>query len=139
MTPVRLFLIAALTGGFLTACKGARPVPKEIAEAPRATSFPHSKHAEVAACTDCHGEIAKSTRLGQAPLPGAAKCDECHDSKAADAPGQAIRNLKPREAQEHQINFNHADHLGRIKDKEPCATCHKAAKLPEPGPARDWS
>jgi hypothetical protein len=137
MKTVRLFMLAALASGAITACKGARPVGTP-AETPRATSFTHVKHESID-CTDCHGDVAKSTKLGQAALPGAAKCEECHEAKAADAPGQAIRDLRPRGSTEYQITFNHADHLGRIKDKTPCATCHKAENLPEPGPARDWA
>ena len=137
MKTVRLFLLAAVAGGLLSACKNARPVPAQTAEAPRATTFPHSKHGSMD-CADCH-EIAKSTRLGSAPLPGAAKCEECHESKGADAPGQAIRGLKPKEMTQYQITFNHADHLSRIKGKDACATCHKEDRLPEPGPARDWT
>ncbi len=138
MKTVRFLIAAALAGGLVTACKSARPVPAQTAEAPRATTFPHSKHDSLD-CTDCHGDVAKSTRLGEAPLPGQAKCEECHDSKAADAPGQAIRGLRPREANVYQITFNHADHVKRIGGKSPCATCHKPDDLPEPGPARDWT
>lgn len=137
MKTVRFLILAALMAGAAAACKSATPVSKDTAEQPRSTTFTHARHADVAECTDCHGDTAKSTRLGQAPLPGPAKCEECHDSKAPDAPGQAIRGLRPREANEHQINFNHADHLARIQDKNPCLACHKAR--PEPGPARSWA
>ena len=137
MKTLRSFLMAALAATAFTACKNARPVPRETAQTPRATSFPHSKHDSLD-CTDCHGDMPKATKLGQVPLPTAAKCEECHDSKAADVPGQAVRNLKPREATTYQITFNHADHLTRLKDqKNACETCHK--NRPEPGPARDWT
>jgi hypothetical protein len=139
MKTVRLLLTAALAGGLLTACKNARPVPRPPAEAPRATTFPHSKH-DALDCTECHPNMPTSSKLGQVPLPTAAKCEDCHDSKAADIPGQAIRGLRPREATTYQITFDHAAHLARLKDaKAPCATCHQPEKLPEPGPSRDWT
>jgi Cytochrome c7 and related cytochrome c len=138
MKTVRLLFVVALAGGLLPACKGARPVPRQTASTPRATVFPHSKHDSLD-CTDCHGDMPKATKLGQVALPTAAKCEECHDAKAADPAGQAVRGLRPREATEYQITFNHADHLGRIKDKNACAVCHKPENRPEPGPARDWT
>lgn len=136
MKSVRFLVIAAVVAGLLGGCKSVRPAPKKTAEAARATTFPHSRHDGID-CTDCHGDVAKSAKLGEAPLPGAAKCEECHDAKAPDAPGQAIRGLRPRESSTYQFTFNHAEHLARIKDKTPCAKCHEA--LPEPGPARDWT
>ena len=136
MKAVSSLTAALLACAALTACKGAHPVSKQTMEEPRAALFPHSKH-DGFACTDCHAEIPAATKLGTAPLPTAAKCAECHEPSASDAPGEAIRSLRPREVTEHQITFNHADHLSRIKGENACATCHTAERLPEPGPARD--
>jgi hypothetical protein len=136
-TKVRWLLMTAALAGLASGCKNARPVAKPIAETPRSTSFPHSKHEGVAECADCHGDTIASKKLGAAPLPGTAKCEECHDAKAADVPGQAIRDLKAKPAGDYQLTFNHADHLARIKEKNACTVCHKA--LPEPGTTRNWS
>ncbi len=138
MKTLRLLLITAAAAGLTTGCKSARLVPKETFETPRTTTFPHSKHDGID-CTECHADVVKATTLGQIKLPTAAKCAECHDVKAADAAGQAIRGLKPPESTVYQITFNHAEHLARIKGSAPCATCHKPQSLPEPGPARDWT
>jgi hypothetical protein len=137
MKTVRLFLTAALAAALVTGCKNARPVTTS-AEQPRATSFPHSKHSSME-CADCHAEVAASTRLGAAPLPGPAKCEECHDAKASDAPAQAMRDLKPKDQTVYQITFNHAEHLKKLPAKDACARCHEEKRLPEPGAARDWT
>jgi hypothetical protein len=134
----RLLLAAATAAGFLAGCKNARPVSRDIHEAPRTSAFPHEKHGGFD-CVDCHTGIPKATRLGEAKLPGQVKCEECHDIKnPTDDQSRkvvaALATLKDRPQRDYQITFNHVDHLKRIKAKEPnqvCATCHKV--LPEAG------
>ncbi len=138
MKTSRFLLVTLLASGLLAACKGAHPVPKKTAEAPRTTTFPHSRH-DGLDCTECHADMLKATRLGQVPLPTGAKCEECHDAKAPDAPGLAIRGLRPVESHTYQITFDHAAHVARIQAKPPCGACHQPSSLPEPGLARDWS
>ena len=133
---------AALAAGSLAACKNAQPVSHETHEVQRTWAFPHEKHGGFD-CVDCHTGIPRETKLGQARLPGQVKCEECHEIKnPTDDQSKrvvaALANIQKRPAVAYMLNFNHADHLGRIKTKEvnqACATCHK--ELPEVGPARD--
>jgi hypothetical protein len=143
MKTLRLLLAAALTASGLTACKNVRPVSQATHEGPRVTLFPHQKHGGFD-CVDCHTGIPKSTRLGQAALPGVAKCEECHEVKnPTDDQSRKVRAAadllsQPREPRDYQITMNHAVHLPRIKEKEItklCQTCHR--DLLEPGPAKD--
>jgi hypothetical protein len=136
MKSAHLLIPAALAAGLLAACQNARPVSAPYEE-PRAFAFPHDKHGGFD-CVDCHTGIPKASRLGEAKLPGQVKCEECHDVKNPSDDQtrnvvKALSSLSKRPAgREYQITFNHADHLNRIKAKEPnqvCATCHKA--LPE--------
>ncbi len=138
MKALGIALLALLAAGLAGGCKNAHPVAKVTNEDARVSVFPHSKH-ESMDCIDCHGEVAKSTALGQAKLPGRAKCEECHDAKADDAPGRALRLYKDPVPADYQISFDHAGHLSRmaVKDAKGCATCH--AVLPEPGLARSYS
>ena len=140
MNSARLTLCAALLGGLTAACQGSSLRPVEApAEQARTSTFPHDKH-EGFDCVDCHTGIPKATVLGQAKLPGVVKCQECHDFDAMNAADKALHTPPTREAREHAITFNHADHLARIKTKEvndACKTCHKDDQIPEPGPARD--
>jgi hypothetical protein len=139
MRTSRLTLLAAFAG-LLVACKGARPVATP-AEAPRTTNFPHEKHGGFD-CVDCHTGIPKATRLGQAALPGLAKCKECHEVDTMSPADKAAHTPLVREPREHSITFDHAGHLARIQAKElndACRTCHKEGQLPDPGPARSWT
>lgn len=136
MRPLRL-AAAALVAAHL-GCKSAHPVgPRK--EAPRTATFPHEKHADLD-CVDCHAEVATSTRLGQAALPRAATCQECHDP-ASMTPAERAAHEPPaaREPSERSITFDHAAHLARIQAKgnDACRTCHASERLPEPGPPRD--
>ncbi len=144
MKTLRLVVLAALAGGL--ACKSTRPVSQQTHEEPRTSLFPHEKHASFE-CADCHAEIPASTRLGQAKLPGAAKCEECHPDLAKPADeatrrvADALASLAKREARDYQISFDHASHLARTtaKGSDACKTCHKEEQLPEVGTARSTS
>ena len=147
MKTFRLIVIAALASGLLTACKAARPVSRETHEEPRTSLFPHEKHAALD-CVDCHTGIPKSTKLGEAKLPGLAKCEECHPDvqKPTDEStrrvAEALASLGRREPRDYQITFNHVDHLAYIQTKEAndaCKTCHKNDQLPEVGAPRSTS
>jgi hypothetical protein len=144
MNAARVTLVAALAAGSLVACQNARPVSGDTHEGERTFAFPHDSHGGFD-CVDCHTGIPKAAKLGEAKLPGQAKCSECHEiakptddqSKKAAA---ALRTIGGKQGREYQINFNHSDHLKRINAKEPnqvCATCHK--QLPNPGAPADIS
>ena len=144
MNAFRLFLMAALAGGSLTSCKPARTVSMETHEDARTSLFPHEKHGALD-CVDCHAAIPKATKLGEAQLPGLAKCEECHPDirkptdEATRNAAAAAASLRARAPREYQISFNHADHLTYVKTKEPndaCKTCHKDEQLPEVGAPR---
>jgi hypothetical protein len=140
LRPVLALAVLALAA---TGCKGARPVSQETNEAPRATLFPHDRHGGFE-CVDCHTGIPKSVKLGESPLPGRAKCEECHeignpqDEQSKKARAAADELGKTRPPREYQITMNHQDHLGRIQEKDItklCQTCHQ--QLLNPGPAVD--
>jgi hypothetical protein len=147
MTTFRAILVAALASGLLGGCKNARPVSPRTHEDQRASLFPHEKHGGFD-CVDCHTGIPKSTKLGEAKLPGLVKCEECHpeiqkptddSTRKAAAAAAALGSREPRD---YQISMNHSDHLARIKTKEvndACKTCHKDEQLPEVGPPRSSS
>ncbi len=146
MRASRPILALLLAGVLATGCKNARPVAKDTNEDPRASLFPHEKHGMVE-CADCHGEVAKASRLGAAVMPPVDKCEECHPDlkKPSD---DATRNaaaaaaaMGSREPREYQISFDHEGHLGMIGTdaKDPsasCKTCHTDDTLPNPGAAR---
>jgi hypothetical protein len=143
MKALRMFMVAALAGGLVAGCKNARIVSGDTHEEPRPTLFTHEKHGGFD-CVDCHTGIPKAQKLGEAKLPTVVKCEECHPDigKPTDEPTRkaaaAASAVAQREVREHQITFNHEDHLKRIKTKEvnqACATCHK--ELPEVGQVRD--
>ncbi|HUK65217.1 MAG TPA: cytochrome c3 family protein, partial [Anaeromyxobacteraceae bacterium] len=140
MNSARLTLLLASTGLAALACQRSSLRPVEApAEQARTSAFPHDKH-EGFDCVDCHTGIPKATALGQAKLPGVVKCQECHDFDSMNAADKALHTPPTREARDHALSFNHAQHLTRIKTKEvndACKTCHKDDQIPEPGPARD--
>jgi hypothetical protein len=124
MKTARLLLPALLLA--LAAC-GLRSAPPRDAATRAPTTFPHEKHSGFE-CTDCHTEIAKSTALGQAKLPGVAKCEECHDRSAPEDKAKFTPPTRP--ARQYEIRFDHAAHLKRVP-KGDCTVCHKS--LPAPG------
>jgi hypothetical protein len=96
-----------------------------------AYTFPHSTHVDAdVACTECHADVAKATKLEpgvrHVRIPAAPSkrdaCSGCHDTDP-----KAKLPARPRE---FRVRFSHADHLPRVKD---CKACHR--QLTEPGDA----
>ncbi|HZZ85846.1 MAG TPA: cytochrome c3 family protein [Anaeromyxobacteraceae bacterium] len=90
--------------------------------------FPHSRHASLG-CTDCHDDISKQTKVQCAPLPGAAKCNDCHDPAKEPAVATAVAGLrKPSDFKDSKLTFSHADHLPKVNGK--CDGCHQVLSDP---------
>jgi c(7)-type cytochrome triheme protein len=125
----RLPLIVA--AAFLAAGCGVKPVQDYATKEP-AYVFPHSPHVENdVACTNCHSEIAKASRLEagvrHVKIPDHPSkddaCSGCHESDPKVTP--------PRRTAPFRLTFDHAAHLPRVKGD--CKACHKA--LPDKGDA----
>lgn len=121
LLPVLSLLLSAAACGY-------KPAPPRDAER-GTTTFPHEIHGGFD-CSDCHTGIIKATRLGEAKLPGVAKCEECHDRST---PADKAKFSPPRrEARTYELRFDHVAHLKRVP-KGDCTACHKT--LPKPGEA----
>lgn len=126
MKTARILLPTLLAA--LAACSLRPAPPREQARAP--TTFPHEKHGGFE-CTDCHTSIIKSTALGDAKLPGTAKCEECHERKTAEDKAKYAPPTRP--SRQYELRFDHAAHLKRVP-KADCGACHKEL----PGPGEPW-
>jgi Cytochrome c7 and related cytochrome c len=126
MKTARILLPSLLAA--LAACSLRPAPPREQARAP--TTFPHEKHGGFE-CTDCHTSTIKSTALGDAKLPGTAKCEECHERKTAADKARYTPPTRP--ARQYELRFDHAAHLKRVP-KADCGACHKEL----PGPGEPW-
>ncbi len=73
--------------------------------------FPHSRHVEERACTDCHKPHTNST---EPALPDTAICSECHD----DSPEKRV-NPRGRIGTASCFIFSHGVH-----QKSECQVCH---------------
>jgi len=125
------WLLAALAAGSFacaTFMAGLVPLPT-----PHQIRIPHTTHADMADCSECHAAVAESAALeGHSLLPKEEVCMGCHDDikeegncgfchVPADAPATFVPvtwNLK----------FSHANHIERVEGE--CARCH--ASLPDP-------
>ncbi|MGC3996661.1 MAG: cytochrome c3 family protein [Anaeromyxobacter sp.] len=113
-------------------CSGKLKKAEEPKQDP-AYAFPHSMHTDLE-CTDCHGAIAKATKLQSnvrhvliTTEPGKDDtCSGCHDDSTAPATVKA----PPARSAAFRFTFNHSAHVAQVKD---CKTCH--ASQPEPGDA----
>jgi hypothetical protein len=121
----RIFLLGL---GLTAAACGYRPAVQSDAAKQPAYTFPHETHVDAdVACTECHGDVAKATRLDPAVrhvrIPkNASKKDECSGCHDTDP-----KPKLPARQREFRVRFSHADHLPRVKD---CRSCHR--QLPEP-------
>ncbi|MCA9665009.1 MAG: cytochrome c3 family protein [Myxococcales bacterium] len=100
-------------------CQRGRPT---AAAPPSEIIFSHQKHAGEASCSDCHGDVASTTKLAGRHGPTKKKCAECHEDEVADKTKcrmchrtPATPGKLPRLPHTPHLRFSHEAHVARAQ------------------------
>jgi hypothetical protein len=98
-------------------------------------TFSHTQHLAQAECSECHGEVAKSTtaprgRFIPVKHETCAKCHEEEVKKKCEMCHRGAREGVRFERPERRLRFSHASHTGKVKE---CASCHPKSGRRMPG------